>query len=250
MASSRTHDIDIAVPKPATLSASAGGLPELRWLWVIAYKDLRQEWRSKAVTVATLFFSAIVLLVLGFAIGPSEAALANASAGILWVALAFAGVISAAQSYQQELEENAFEQLLLYPIPHAVIYLGKLLANWLLMLFLGLLLLPLSVLLFGTRLGEHWPWLLLTVLLGTLGFALIACFYAALTANLRARESLLPVLMFPVVVPVLIAAVQATNEIVQLGNLAISQDWLKLLAGFDLIYLVVCTAIYSYVVES
>ncbi len=215
----------------------------------IARKDLKQELRSKAVTVATLFFSGIVLIILAFALGPEPAALAQAAPGGLWVALAFAGVISAAQSYQAELEEGAFEQLLLYPLPRAVIFLGKLLANWLFMALLGVVLIPLTAVLFGSNLGVHLPWLLATVALGTLGFALIATLYAALTANLRARESLLPVLMFPVVVPVLLASVRATEEIVQLGNLVVARDWLQLLVGFDLIYLVVCTATFAFVVE-
>lgn len=217
--------------------------------FALAQKDLLQEVRSKAVTVATLFFSGLVLVILAFAIGPSDVALANAAPGVLWVALTFAGVISAAQSYQTELEEGAFEQLLLYPVPRAVIFLGKLAANWLFMSLLGFILLPVSTGLFGAPLTENWPWLLLTILLGTFGFSLIATFYAALTANLRARESLLPVLMFPVVVPVLLAAVRSTGEIMRLGNLQIAQDWLQLLAGFDLIYLVVCTAIFPFVVE-
>ena len=224
-------------------------MADLSFVLAVARKDLLQELRSKAVTVATLFFAAITLVVLAFAVGPSPAALANAAPGGLWVALAFAGVISAAQSYAAELEEGAFETLLLYPIPRATIFLGKLLANWVYMSLLGMLMVPLTVLLFGATLGSDWPWLLLTVLLGTLGFALIATFYAALTANLRARESLLPVLMFPVVVPVLLGAVRATGEIVRLGNLEIARDWLQLLLGFDLTYLVVCTAIFPFVVE-
>jgi heme exporter protein B len=224
-------------------------MAEPGWVLAIAAKDLRQEVRSKAVTVATLFFSAIVLFILAFSLGPGEAFLRNAAPGVLWVALAFAGVISAAQSYQSELEENALEQLLLYPIPRAVIFLGKLLANWLFMSALGLLILPVTAVLFNTGLGEAWWWLLAVILLGTLGFSLIATFYAALTANLRARESLLPVLMFPVVIPVLLAAVRATGEIVRLGDLAVAQDWLRLLLGFALVYLVICTAIFHFVVE-
>lgn len=224
-------------------------MAELRFVVAIATKDWRQEVRSKAVTVATLFFSAIVLFILAFSLGPGDAFLRNAAPGVLWVALAFAGVISAAQSYQNELEEGAFEQLLLYPIPRAVVFLGKLLANWVFMSALGLLMLPLTAALFGTGLGEAWFWLVAVIALGTLGFSLIATFYAALTANLRARESLLPVLMFPVVIPVLLAAVRATGEIVRLGDLAVAQDWLRLLLGFDLVYLVVCTAIFHFVVE-
>lgn len=215
----------------------------------IARKDLLLELRSKEVLVATLFFSGLVLVILAFALGPDEAALRSAAAGTLWIALAFAGVISASQSYQSELEENAFEQLLLYPVPRATLFLGKLLANWLFMLLLGGLLLPLSAAVFGASLSQHLPWLLLTVALGTFGFSLIATFYAALTANLRARESLLPVLIFPVIVPVILASVRASSEVMLLGNPAEGRSWVQLLAGFDLVYLVVCTAIFPFVVE-
>jgi heme exporter protein B len=215
----------------------------------VAGKDLRQELRSRAVTVATLFFAAITLVVLAFAVGSDEALLREVAPGALWVALAFAGVISAAQSYASEGEENAFEQLLLYPIPRASIYLGKLLANWLYMALLSALMLPVTAVLFDLRVGGAWPSLLLTLALGTLGFALIATFYAGLTANLRARESLLPVLMFPVVVPILLAAVRATSALTQLQNPALAADWLQLLLGFDLVYLVTCTAIFRFVVD-
>ncbi len=217
-------------------------------LW-IARKDLLHETRSKATTVATLFFSAVTLVVLAFAIGQDEHLLRGAASGALWVALAFAGVISAAQSYQADLEDGAFDQLLTTPVPRAAVYLGKLLANWLFMLTLGVLMLPVTFVLYGASFPGHWPWLLATLALGTLGFALIAVFYAGLTANLRARESLLPVLMFPVVVPILLAAVRASGALVGSDDLELAAGWLRLLVGFDLVYAVLCTAIYHFVVE-
>ncbi len=215
----------------------------------VARKDLLLELRSKEVVVATLFFSGMVLVILAFALGPDETALRNAAAGTLWTALAFAGVTSASQSYQSELDEGALEQLLLYPLPRATLFLGKLVANWLFMLVLSALLLPLSAAVFGASIAQHLPWLLLTVALGTFGFSLIATFYAALTANLRARESLLPVLIFPIIVPVILASVRASSEVMLLGNPAESRGWVQLLAGFDLVYLVVCTTIFPFVVE-
>ena len=217
-------------------------------LW-IARKDLLHETRSKATTVATLFFSAVTLVVLAFAIGQDERLLQGAASGALWVALAFAGVISAAQSYQADLEDGAFDQLLTTPVPRAAVYLGKLLANWLFMLTLGVLMLPVTFVLYGAAFPASWPWLLVTLALGTLGFALIAVFYAGLTANLRARESLLPVLMFPVVVPILLAAVRASGALVGSDDLELAAGWLRLLVGFDLVYAVLCTAIYHFVVE-
>ncbi|HHO55957.1 MAG TPA: cytochrome C biogenesis protein [Trueperaceae bacterium] len=212
-------------------------------------KDLLQEWRSKAVTVATVFFASIVLMVLAFALGSNDTVLKIAAPGVLWVALAFAGIISAAQSYQNELEENALEQLLLYPIARSSIFLGKLLANWFYMSLLGFILVPVTSILFKAPLGSNWWLILVVVLLGTLGFSIISSFYAALTANLRARESLLPVLMFPIVIPILQAAVKASRELMTDNNPAIVFDWLQLLIGFDLIYFVVTLAVFHFIME-
>jgi heme exporter protein B len=215
---------------------------------IITRKDLLQELRSKAVTVATLFFAAVVIVILAFALSSNRDLMTLAAPGVMWVALAFAGVISAAQSYQNELEENAYEQLLLFPIPRASIFLGKLLANWLYMTLLGVVIVPVTAIFFNVTLNRL-PLLFLVIVLGTLGFALVATFYAALTANLRARESLLPVLMFPVVVPVIQAAVFATAEIVQQGDFSFILARLQILLAFDLVYFVVCTALFHFVTE-
>jgi heme exporter protein B len=222
---------------------------EIRALFAIAAKDLRSEARSRAATVATVFFSSVTLVVLAFALGRDADLMTSAAPGVLWVALAFSGVISAAQAYQSDLADGAFEQLLTLPVPRASVFLGKLLANWLTMTLLGAVLLPVTAVLFDAPIGGGVVRLLVTVALGTLGFAVIATFYAALTANLQARESLLPVLMFPVVVPVLLASVRATDAIVTGGDPALATDWIELLAGFDLVYLVVTSAIFHIVVE-
>lgn len=233
--------------EPASLAS------DLRAALAIAAKDLRHETRSRAATVATLFFSGVTLVVLAFAVGSDPEVLRRSAPGALWVALAFAGVISAAQSYQNEQADGAFDQLLLYPVPRAAIFVGKLIANWALMALLGALLLPTVAVLYGVPLGGAGVagalLLAAAVALGTLGFAVIATFYAALTANLQARESLLPVLMFPVVVPILLAAVRATQAIVQSGNADAAGGWVQLIGGFDLAYLVLTTALFRFVVE-
>ncbi|MEJ2288105.1 MAG: heme exporter protein CcmB, partial [Deinococcales bacterium] len=215
----------------------------------IARKDLLQEARSRAVTVATLFFSAVTLVMMAFAMGQDAELLRRSAPGVLWVALAFAGVITAAQSFQSDLEEGAFDQLLLYPVPRASVFLGKLLANWLYLAVLGLIMTPVTLVLYGAHAGSDLWLLPVTLVLGTFGFAVVATFYAALTANLQAREALLPVLMFPVVVPVLLGAVRSSEALVGLQNAALAGGWLQLLAGFDLVYFVTCTAIFHLVVE-
>lgn len=217
----------------------------------IARRDLMQEFRSKSVIIAMIFFSCITVLILAFALGPAPADLHRAAPAMLWIALTFAGLISAAQSYQTELIDGSFEQLLVSPIPRSVIYIGKLLANWLEMLVLGVVLLVVISFLFDVNLGGSWLLMLLTLAVGSFGFSLIATFYAALTTKLPARELLLPVLTLPVIVPILLAAVRATSAIFGLGegNPAQASSWVQLILGFDLIYLVVCVALFPFIIE-
>lgn len=229
-----------------------GNVGELAAILAIARKDLLQELRSKATTVATVFFSGITLMLMAFALGRDQNVLAQAAPGVLWVAVVLAGVIAAAQNFQADLEEGAFDQLLSYPVARSAIYLGKLLANWLYLATLALLLAPLALVFYGASVSglAAVATLAATLLLGAFGFAIIATFYAALTSNLQAREALLPVLMFPIVVPILLAAVRASEALVTgSADVALAGDWLLLLAGFDLVYFVVCTALFHFVVD-
>lgn len=225
-------------------------MSDIHYIITILRKDLLQEFRSKAVIVATVFFATIVLFILALALGPEQGILQRAAGGMLWTSLAFASVIASAQSYQNELQAGAWQQLLLYPLPRFTLYLGKLFANWLYLLLLAVLISGVVLLfLVGTLPLDGGFLFILTLLLGTLGLSIIATFYAALTANLRARESLLPVLMFPIIIPVLLATVRATNELLRSGALMVAADWLRFLAGFDLIYLLICALIFRFVVD-
>ncbi len=218
-------------------------------IWTVALKDWRLEWRSRDSLTATVFFAGLVLLILGFALGPSRQRLQQAAPGILWTALAFSSVLAAQRSFGSEQEAGALEALTLYPVAHEWIYLGKLLGNYGQLLVLGALLTPLCDLLFGLPAGPRWPELLLTLLLGLLGLSVIGCFYAAVTTQLRAREALLPVLIFPVVVPVILASVKATCLLTTGGLGSEVRSWLGLLVVFDLIYLVCATLIFPYALE-
>ena len=234
-----------------TAGRTAGTVSELTALLAVARKDLLQELRSRATTVATVFFSGMTLMLMAFALGRDQTVLASAAPGVLWVAVVLAGVIAAAQNFQADLEEGAYDQLLTYPVARSAIYLGKLLANWLYLALLALLLAPVALVFYGASVGGGAAVLTLlgTLLLGAFGFAIIATFYAALTSNLQAREALLPVLMFPIVVPILLAAVRATEALVGGADLSLAGDWLLLLAGFDLVYFVVCTGLFHFVVD-
>ena len=215
----------------------------------IAAKDWRVEGRARDVLAATLFFAVLVVTILAFAFGPEPAKLREAAPGILWVAIAFASILAASRAYAAESEDGALEALLLYPVAHELIYLGKLLGNLGLMLILSAVIAPLTITLYGVSLaGRELPFAL-TVLLGVMGFSIVSSFQSALTINLRSRESLLPVLIFPIIVPVVIASVKATVGLMTLDQAVDVWGWIRLLAGFNVVYLVVCTLAFPYAVE-
>ena len=215
----------------------------------IALKDWRVEGRARDVLAATLFFAVLVITILAFAFGPETRRLREAAPGILWVAIAFASILAASRAFASESEDGALETLLLYPVPHELIYLGKLLGNLGLMLILALVTAPFTLLLYGVSIsGRELPFAL-TVFLGVMGFSIISSFQSALTINLRSRESLLPVLIFPIVVPVVIACVKATVGLTLPDSGEDVWGWIRLLAGFNAVYLVVCTLAFPYAVE-
>jgi heme exporter protein B len=220
-----------------------------RIVLTIALKDWRVEGRARDVLAATLFFALLVVTILAFAFGPEPSKLREAAPGILWVALAFASILAASRAFASESEDGALEALLLYPVSHELIYLGKLLGNLGLMLVLALLIAPFTLVLYGVNIAGRELLFGLTVFLGVTGFAIVASFQSALTINLRSRESLLPVLIFPIVVPVVLACVRATVGIVTQDQSIDIRSWLQLLAGFNVIYLVVCTLTFPYAVE-
>jgi heme exporter protein B len=215
----------------------------------IALKDWQVEGRARDVLAATIFFAVLVITILAFAFGPETRKLREAAPGILWVAIAFASILAASRAFASESEDGALETLLLYPVPHELIYLGKLLGNLGLMLILALLIAPFTLLLYGVSIaGRELPFVL-TVFLGVMGFSIISSFQSALTINLRSRESLLPVLIFPIVVPVVIACVKATVGLTLPDSGEDVWGWIRLLIGFNAVYLVVCTLAFPYAVE-
>lgn len=225
----------------------------------IARKDARLAGRTRDTLLATAFYAALVLLVLGLALGPDDARLRPAAAGAVWAALALSSAIGAGRAFAQEQEAGALEQLTLYPMPHGALYLGKWLGSWWQLLVLSILVLPLGLVLFGalgvSRLPNEaapalpWLGLGLATLLGVTGLSASSTFYAAITVNLRAREALLPALAFPLLVPVVLASVKATGLLLSVGWTAEVAGWLGFLAAFDVGTLIVCTLLFPFALE-
>jgi heme exporter protein B len=222
---------------------------EARIALAIARKDATAELRGRHATVSTLFFAAVVLLLFGFALGPDSRRLADAAPGLLWLAVVFAGLLAVGRLHLLETDDNALEQLALYPVSRRAIYAGKALGGFITMLVLGLVVVAAVGILFAVDVAAAWPALLVTVVLGAIGIAAVGTFYAGVTVRLRAREVMLPLLMLPVLAPLLLGAVKATAAALTGDPFGELGAWLQLVAAFDVVMVVAGAATYGYLLE-
>lgn len=221
--------------------------PFLRKLLALYWKDLVTEVRTREVLNASLVFALLVLVLFNFALDLRSEARRDVAPGVLWVTFTFAGVLALGRAFAREHDRGTLEGLLLAPVDPGALYLAKLLANATFMGLVELAGLPLFVILFNV--DFHWPSMLLVTLLGTVGFAGLGTLLAAMAANTRAREVMLPILLFPLAVPVLIATVKATEEAIG-GTGPGSLPWLGLLAAFDAVFLTLSFLVFDAVVEA
>jgi len=215
----------------------------------IVWKDLTAERRTKANFNAVLFFAVLTLFLFGFALGPDADTIEAAAAGILWLTILFSGVLTFNRSYEQELEGGALDALLLYPGERRSIFLGKLLANLGFVLLVQGIMVPAAGLLYDLPLGRAPFQLALVLALGSLGFVTLGTFYAAMASRVRAREVLLPLLLFPVLIPLLLGAVESTAAILGGDLMGNAGTWIRLLVVFDVIFLAACLIAFDYVIE-
>ncbi len=214
----------------------------------IAWKDVRLELRSRDTIISALVFGLIVVVVFNFGLNRTPGSLAPVAPGLLWVAYAFVGVLAMNRAFARELEQGALDGLLAAPVSRDAVFLGKMLGTLAFMLLIEAVLLPVFAVMLD--LPALSPALGLIILLATIGFATVGTFFAAIAAQTRSREILLPVLFFPVIVPVMIAAVEATALALEGGPmLPIWSRWLPLLVVFDALFLVICPWIFGFVFE-
>lgn len=222
---------------------------EARRVRAIVWKDFTAERRTKANFNAVVFFAVLTLLMFGFALGPDTETLRNMAGGVVWLTILFSGVLSFNRSYEQELEGGALDALLLYPGQRRSIFIGKLLANLAFVLLVELVLIPLAMVLYDLDLLPVLGPLAVILLLGTVGFVTLGTFYAAMASRVRAREVLLPLLLFPMLIPLLVGAVEATTALLSGDVMGDSRVWVRLLIIFDLIFLVACLWAFDFVIE-
>ena len=215
----------------------------------MAWKDLLVERRSKETLNALLFFSLALLFVFQFALGPDRERLASVLPGLLWLGFILSGVLGLGRAFLVERENDCWEALLLTPGDKSAIYLGKLAGGLVLMLVVETLVLGLFALFFNLDLGPVLPGLALVIGLGTVGMAAVGTLFAAMTAQIRARELLFPVLLLPVLVPVLLGTVKATEALLSGEPLTAVAHWLKLLVAADVVYLAIGLLTFDVILE-
>ena len=209
----------------------------LRAAWLVARKDLVVEARSRELVYTTLFFSLAVILI--FSIGFVREGRSNedAAAGIMWVALAFSGTLALGRAFEREREGETLRALLLAPVERGAIYLGKLVALVTLMTCVEVVIVPVVVLLFNAPIGRAPGLVAALIVTGTIGFAAVGTLFAAMLIRAHSRDILLPVLLYPITVPVVIAGVRGTAAIFAVEpNLALARMWLTMLIFFDVVF--------------
>ncbi len=213
----------------------------------IVGKDVASELRTREVLSSMFVFAVLVIVVFNFAFELKVENNEAVAPGVLWVAIVFAGMLGLNRSFISEKDRGCMEGLLLCPVDRSAIYVGKMLGNLLFMLTMEIIVLPIFAAFFNLSVFD--PKLLLVVLLGTIGFAGVGTLFAAVAVHTRTREVMLPVLLLPVAVPVLVAAVKATGEAIASTPPLTPGPWMGVLVGFDVIFLTVAYITFEYVFQ-
>jgi heme exporter protein B len=208
----------------------------LKTVGVLLAKDLLIEWRTRARLNALIFFALSTLLLFSFAVGPDTKVLARNAGGYLWLALLFSSVLALGESFRVEQENLTLDGLRLAPADARAIFLSKALGNTLLLMLLGALLIPVMVALYGVNVAMGLGPFAATVTLGCMAISAPGTVYSAIASNARARDVLLPLLLFPLIIPALLAAAKATTLVLQGDPMNQLGSWYGLLIGFNLIY--------------
>jgi heme exporter protein B len=221
----------------------------LRTTWVLVRKDLLLEWRSRARAHALLFFALSTLLLFSFALGPDSTFLRRAAGGTLWLAILLASVLALGETFRVEQENSALDGLRLAPADARSLFLAKALANAALLMVLGLVLLPVLAALADVSPTRGLARLAGVLALGCLAISAPGTLYAAIASHARSKDVLLPLLLFPLLIPVMVAAAKATSLVFDGDPMLQFGSWLGLLAGFNLVYWSLGFALFPRVIE-
>jgi heme exporter protein B len=216
----------------------------------IAWKDLYSEWKTRQVLTTMIIFAGLVIVVCSFAFDPTNNTTKAVIPGAIWIIIVFSGILGLNRSFVSEQKNDNMHALLTAPLDAASIYLGKFLANFIMLLIVEIVAIPFLFLLFDFREMGSFPYFILVLFIGSFGFVAIGTFLAALAANSRSSEMLLPIMLFPLVSPILIGTVQATKIILtNIDKLPNAISWIQLIGGYNVIFFVLCVLLFEYVLE-
>jgi heme exporter protein B len=205
--------------------------------WLVTRKDLLIEFRSREIVYTTLLFAVSCLLVFAFGFVRDGRVVEDAAAGILWVAIAFSGTLALGRAFERERQNETLRGLLMAPMPRAALYVGKLIGIVLLLVAVEIVIVPMAGIMFQAPMLDHPLMLAALVLTGTIGFAGVGTLFAAMLVRTRSRDVLLPILLYPVTVPVMIAGVRGTAALLaDEPSLAMARLWLSMLILFDVMF--------------
>ena len=213
----------------------------------IVWKDVIAELRTREMFSSMFVFTLLLIVIFSFSFDLRVDKVAEVAPGVLWVTFVFAGTLELNRSLSAEIEEGRMDGLLLAPMQRSAIYFGKMVGNLVFISATEAVMLPIFSAVFDLNLIR--PVLLLTVFLGTLGFSAVGTLLSAMAVSTRAREVMLPVLLFPVVLPVVLSAVKLTAGIIDGVSWASLAMWLRLLIGFDVMFLTISYMTFDYVVQ-
>jgi len=233
---------------PVTPSTPGGFVSYARKVLAIVGKDVAAEIRTKEMISAMFVFSLLIILIFNFAFELRAENMQALAPGVLWVAITFAGMLGLSRSFILERDRGVIDGLLLTPVDRSAIYFGKMLGNVIFISLVELIILPFFIVLFNQP-AFILPSLTGIVLLGTIGFAGVGTLFSAMAVHTRAREVLLPIMLFPVIVPVMLAAVRLTGAILDGIPFEEVQHWLTLLVAFDVIFIAASFMLFDFVVE-
>jgi len=207
-------------------------------VWLVTRKDLIIEFRSREVVYTTLFFAVACVLIFAFGFVREGVAVDDAAAGILWIAIAFSGTLALGRTFERERQNDTLRALMLTPMDRPALYVGKLTGVLLLLAVVAAIVTPLIALMFHAPLFAFPVWIASLLAAGTLGFAAVGTLFAGMLVRARSRDVLLPILLYPITIPVIIAGVRGTAVLLQPeANLPVARMWLSILVFFDVVFI-------------
>jgi heme exporter protein B len=209
----------------------------LRTVWLVTHKDLLIEARSKEILFTTLFFAVACVLVFAFGFVREGRAVPDAAAGILWIAIAFSGTLALGRAFERERHSETLRALMMAPVERPALYVGKLVSVLVLLAVVEAVVVPLVALMFQAPLFDHTALVLGLLLAGTIGFSAVGTLFAAMLVRAKSRDVLLPILLYPITIPVIIAGVRGTAALLQPEvDEPMARVWLAMLAFFDVVF--------------